>query len=598
MELNNIKVAKLLRDVAAVLSLKKSSSIFQIRAYENAADVIEHSTSEIKDFWEEKRLDEIPGIGKNLKEYLDELFKTGKVKHFNSLTKDLPKVFFDMLDIPGVGPKTALKIVDLDVKNLDDLKKKLESKELIKNGLPEKVASNILSSLLNMSSKSSRMLLPYAFSQSEKILDYLKKSKDIEMVETLGSLRRMVATIGDLDFAASSKNPKEAIEFFTNMPGIKKIINHGEDKATIMLSSGLQIDILICEPESFGALLQHFTGSKQHNIHLRTIAEKRGLSLSEYGVRRVKNLDPRVKKKTKGGIVGFNNTKIIHCETEDELYKLLGMQTPPPEIREDIGEIEEALSHKLPKLVELIDLRGDFHTHSNFPMEPSHGPGVNSIPEVIEKAKSLGYEYIGLSDHCPSFANHSKEDLSKLLDKRTRYIEQQKSSNKSIRVLNGLEVDILLDGTLSLANSILENLDYCIAGIHSGHRMEKSKITQRILKALENPFIHILAHPTGRLLNERNSYDADWEEIFKFCARNNKILEINAYPNRLDLRDDLVREAKKSGVKFIINSDAHEVSQMDNLRFGVSVARRGWANKEDIVNSWEWTKLKQWFKIK
>ena len=340
------------------------------------------------------------------------------------------------------------------------------------------------------------------------------------------------------------------------------------------------MDLLVGDPDSYGALLQHFTGSKNHNIHLRTLAQNQGYSLSEYGVKDIK-------------------TKKIHpTKTEEDLYKLLGMQTPAPEIREDTGEIEAALRHQLPDLIELKDIKGDLHTHSNYPIKsPSHGPGVDSIKQIMEKAKSLKYNFIGISDHPPGFNTTSKRDMIEWVKMRTKFIQKLKESNKSIRVLNGLEIDVLGDGSLSVPDEALKTLDYCIAGIHSGHRSDKKLITKRILKALSNPYVDILSHPTNRLLNKRVSSEANWQEIFKFCAKNKKLLEINAFPNRLDLRDDLVKQAIKYGVKFIINTDAHEVSQMDNMKFGVAVARRGWAEAKDIVNNWDWTDFAKWFTI-
>ncbi|MBI2018081.1 PHP domain-containing protein, partial [Candidatus Daviesbacteria bacterium] len=313
---------------------------------------------------------------------------------------------------------------------------------------------------------------------------------------------------------------------------------------------------------------QHFTGSKAHNIHLRTIAQGKGLTLSEH-------------------------TK---AKTEEEFYKVLGMQIPPPEIREDTGEIEASLNHKLPKLVEIKEIRGDLHLHSNYPIKsPSHGPGADLIEDMVKKAASLGYEYVGISDHPPGYTAVSNEEIIKWVQMRTKFIQKLSSGTKSIRVINGLEIDILGNGKLSVPDEALETLDYCIAGIHSGHR---SDITKRLMHALQNPHVDIISHPTNRLLNERESSDADWETIFKVCAKNGKLLEINGYPNRLDLRDDLVRNALEYGVKFVINTDAHELSQMDNMKFGVSVARRGWAEKKDIVNSWDFTKFAKWFKIK
>ncbi|OGE64577.1 hypothetical protein A3I48_00210 [Candidatus Daviesbacteria bacterium RIFCSPLOWO2_02_FULL_36_7] len=585
--MSNQQLARIFRNVAASYTIKNIGNIFQIRAYENAASSVENSTVEVHDLWQEDKLSEVPNLGSKLQEYLDELFKTGKVKHFEEVEQGIPEVVFDLLDITGVGPKTAQKLAVLGVKDLEDLKKKIKSGELVNKGFSSKIAQNIMLGLHDLDQREGRMLLPYAAVQADKVLNYLKQNPLVLQAYPLGSLRRMVATVGDLDFAVSSEQEKEVVDYFCKMKDVVRIVDQGINRVTVVFNSGIQGDLLVGHPDSFGALLQHFTGSKAHNIKLRTLAQKKGFSLSEYGIKkvtRIKSLESR--------------EELITTETEDEIYKTLGMQTPLPEIREDTGEIEAALEHKLPVLVQLKDIKGDLHLHSNFPIvSPSHGPGVDSIEEIIKKAQDLGYEFVGASDHPPGFTSVSKEDITKWVEKRTKFIHGLSQGTKSIRVLNGLEIDILGDGSLSVPDEVLAALDYCIAGIHSGHRGSREKITERLIKALENPHVDIISHPTNRLLNERESSEADWEEIFKLAAKNNKILEINAYPNRLDLRDDLVRRALSFGVKFIINTDAHQVAQMDNMRFGVAVARRGWAAKKDVVNCWDWTSFAKWFNI-
>ena len=580
MTISNQQISKLLRDVAAAYTIKKTGNIFEIRAYENAADSIEHLTSDVKDLWEEGRLDEVPGLGEKLRAYLDELFKKGKVKHFEAVKKRIPQVFFDLLDVPGVGPKTAKELSEpkYGIKSLEGLKRAVQSGDLVKRGFSAKIAEKIIAGIEELSGMTDRVLLPYASAQAAKIIEYLKKSSDVKEAHPLGSLRRMVATVGDLDFSASSDHPEKVIEYFTNMPGVSQVVDKGENSATMVLQSGLHVDLLVGKLDSYGALLQHFTGSKSHNIHLRTLAEKKGLSLSEYGVKR------------------GNRQQVTG--TEREFYNLLDMEVPPPEVREDQGEIEAAMKHSLPNLVKLEDIKGDMHTHSNYPFpNPSHGPGADSLEVMVNKARELGYEFIGISDHPPGHGIVSKENMIKAVEKRTKVVQSVSKRTKSVRVLNGLEIDILGDGSLSVPDVALNELDYCIAGIHSGHRGSKEQITRRLMSALQNPHVDIISHPTNRLLNERESSEADWEEIFKVAAKNKKVLEVNGYPNRLDLRDDLVRQALKFGVKFVINTDAHALDQMDNMRFGVSVARRGWATKKDIVNSWGWTEFAKWFKL-
>lgn len=584
MKSSNAHIAELLRSVAASKTLSKDN-FFEIRAYGSAADAIEHATAEVKDLWEEGRLGDIPGVGKSIQGYLDEYFRTGVVANFEKILDRHPRAVYELIKIPGVGPATALQLARAGVKDLKDLAQMIKSGDLVKAGIGEKTVQKIERGLNEISGRTGRMLLPYATAQAEKILEYIKKEKNVVNANPLGSLRRQVATIGDLDFAASSRNPKETIEYFTNMPGIIEIQGKGENKATVVLHSGLHVDLLVGAPETYGALLQHFTGSKHHNIKLRILAERKGFSLSEYGVKKVSS------------VKGHESSAIIPCKTEDNLYKILGMQTPEPEIREDIGEIELALKHELPDLVDFKDIKGDFHLHSNFPIDSSHDYGTGSIEEIVKRGVELGYKYIGISDHSPAVGTHTKEEIIAQIEKRTKFIQGLQLKYKSIRVLNGLEIDILASGELAVPEEALKTLDYSVVGIHTGHRGDKESLTKRILKAMENPYASILAHPTGRLLNERESYDADWEEIFKVAAKNKKAMEINAFPNRLDLRDDLVRLAKKYGVKFSIDTDSHKIEQMVNMPYGVSVARRGWLTKEDVINTWDWKDLMKWFNI-
>lgn len=581
MNLTNAEIARKLREIEAALTLKKGN-IFQIRAYGTAATAIEHATSEIKDLWEEGKLDEVPGIGESLQAHLDELFKTGKVIHWEEVKKGIPEAAFEFLDIPGIGPKTAVKLAELGAKDIKDLKSKLESGFLIKKGFSKALAPKILIGLETLGkTKSGRMLLPYAFEQAEKVLDFLKKCPVVEKADVLGSLRRMVATIGDLDFAVASKDSEKIIEYIISMPGISRIIDKGERKVSVLLASGIQLDFLLINPKTYGSSLQYFTGSKLHNIHLRILAERKGFSLSEYGVKNLKN------------------EKIIETPMEEEFYKILGMEVPPPEIREDTGEIEAALEHKLPDLVELEDIKGDLHLHDNFPIEPSHDLGSSSLEEIVSMAKRLGYKYIGISDHSPSVSTHNQTQMLKLIQKQKEKIDNYNYSNKnSVRVLNLLEVDIQTDGGLSVPNEGLKLLDFAIASVHSQHQMPREEMTKRILKALANPYVKILGHPTNRLINRRVSSEADWEIIFKYAAANNKALEINAYPDRLDLPDTLVRMAKNLGVRFVIDTDAHIADDMNKMRFGVAVARRGWLTRDDVINSWDWTRFEKWYKLK
>src|SRR3989304_3049808 len=573
---SNKEIAKLFRSISAAYTVK-GNDYFKIIAYDKAADSIEHATSELKDLWEDGKLDTVPGLGKSIQSHLDELFRTGKVKHFEQVKKGLPQGMFELLGISGMGPKSSYKLSkSLKIKKIKDLEIAAQSGKIrMLPGFGLKSEQDILASIVEFKGKSSRHLLPLAFSTAKRVLDYLRSLDVCERAEPLGSLRRMVATVGDIDIAVASKNAPKIIKHFTKFREVGRILEAGPKTSSVILKNGIQIDLMVQPLEAFGALLQHFTGSKNHNIHLRELALKKHLSLSEYGI------------KVKGVLKKF--------PTEEDFYQFLGMDWIPPELREDTGEIEAASSHKLPHLVKLNDIKGDIHLHSDFPIEPSHDPGANSFEEIIEKAKILGYEYIGLSDHSPGYSTHSRQQIIELIKKRTDTIEKLRSKHQEISLLNLLEIDILANGSLSVPDEGLRILDGAIAGVHSSHRQDRKTMTKRILTACQSPYVQVISHPTGRKLQEREAYEVDWREVFEECLKTKTILEVNAWPNRLDLPDVLVKEATKVGVKLIINTDSHEVSQMDNMRFGVAVARRGWASAKDIVNTLPWLEFKKWF---
>lgn len=585
--MTNLEIGKLLRKVAAALTVR-GEMFFKITAYEKAADVVEHATSEVKDLWEAGKLDIIPGLGKHMQAYLDELFKKGKVSHFEKLMTGLPSGMFAILDVPGIGPKTAYKIAKtLGIKTIFDLKEAAASGKLAKiQGLGTKTAQGILAGIEEVSKREERMLLPYAWNLANELVTQLKKSKDIIDAAPLGSLRRMVATVGDIDIAASVKDTRPAIDFFIKLPQIERIQGKGEHKATAILKNGRQVDFMVTTPDRFGALLQHFTGSKMHNIHLRTIANEKGLSLSEYGISKIHHKGDQ-----------FSSDLLAKCATEVEFYKILGMDYIPPELREDTGEIEAAIKHKLPKLVELGDIKGDLHVHSDFNIETSHDLGANSLAELTKRGGELDYQYIAITDHNPSVSGHTLADMERLIAKRLRLIEQINYS-RGIKLLNSLEVDIMVDGKLAVADEILSKLDLVVASVHSSFAQSIETMTKRILKALENPNVDILGHPTGRLIGSREGYEVFWEKVFEACKKYEKALEINSWPERLDLPDVIVREAVKSGVKLVISTDSHAVEHMDNMRFGVVVARRGWAEKGNILNALSWVDFAKYFKIK
>jgi DNA polymerase (family 10) len=576
--ITNKEIAKLLHSVAAAYVVKGGDR-FKIAAYEKAADSVEKATSELEDLWEENNLGSIPGIGESIKGHLDELFKKGNVRHFAEVKKGLPPAMFEFLDVSGMGPKTAFLLASkLNLKNMEDLENAAaEGKIRQLPGFGEKSEKEILTSIAQLKAKPSRFLLPFAFPVSKRVMDYLSQIKESEVVIPLGSLRRMVATIGDIDIAVASASPQKVINHFKKFKECAHVLGAGPMAASIVLKNGIQVDLKVLPKNSFGALLQHFTGSKNHNIKLREYALKKGMSLSEHGI------------KFRG--------KTLKFKDEKSFYNFLGMDYIEPELREETGEIEAAISHKLPKLLTLNEIKGDIHLHSSYPIEPSHDLGSGSFDDIIAKAQSLNYEYIGLSDHSPGASSHTKSQIIELIKKRTSRIEQIKSSVKNIRILNLLEIDILANGELSVPDEGLALLDGTIAGIHSSHGQDRELITKRILKACNSPYVQVIAHPTNRLLMERESSDANWPEIFSACVKTKTMLEINAWPNRLDLPDSLVKQAIVAGVQLVINTDSHDVAHMGNMNYGVSVARRGWATKENIANTLPWVEFKKMFRV-
>jgi len=583
----NEEIARLLRHVAAAYTIQNEAKFrFQIFAYQKAADSIENATTEIKDLLQDNALDRLDGVGTSIKGHINELFKEGHVTYFDTILESVSPALFPLLDVPSFGPKKAFKLVNAfnltNPKTIisDVYKLAKEGRIAPLDSFGEKSQSDIIRAIDEYKlgkTKSSRMILAIAMEISENMLAYLKKDKNVIDAYTLGSLRRMKSTTGDIDIAVSSNNPTAVLDHFNAYPYKDRVIERGDITSSIILSGNKQIDLMVLKPEMMGSLLQHFSGSKDHNVHLREYALKKGYSLSEKGV-----------KLKDGTLKTFDN--------EEKFYNFLGLEWVPPELREDQGEIEAAIAHNLPKLVELKDIHGDFHVHSDYPIEPSHDLGHDSMQKMIDRAVELKYEYIGFSEHNPSVGNHSNEQIFSILQKRSEKIEQLKKSNKSIHIINLLEVDILANGKLALDDKCLDLLDMAIVSIHSSFRTPKKEMTERILSGLSHPKAKIFAHPSGRLINSRDPYEVDWKQLFSYVKENNKALEINSWPTRLDLADTLVKEAKETGIRFVIDTDSHAVAHMDNMPFGISVARRGWCEKKDIINTLPYNELMEWIK--
>ncbi len=588
--MTNVEFAELLRRIAAAYQILGENR-FKIIAYERAADSVEHLTSELKDYWDDKKLQEIPGVGEQLAGHIDEYFRTGHSKHFDSVMSKLPASIYPLLLVPGLGPKKAYKLVtELKLTNektvIDDLEKTVKAHKIAPmEGFGEKSEADILANIeiyRKGQIKENRLSLPLADEIAQKIIAHLKTVPGVKKVDVLGSLRRQVATIGDIDLAVATTKPKEVIAHFLTYPH-QELIEEGPTGASVRLHNGRQVDLRVQTPDMYGAMLQYFTGSKNHNIALRSYALSKGLSLNEYGIKNVKS------------------GKVASYATEEDFYGAIGLPYIAPELREDKGEITAGLKNTLPKLVERKDILGDLHVHTDYNLEPSHDLGVNPLGDYLDHAAELGYEYIGLSDHNPSITNHTENQIIDIMKRRKEdyehsYYSWKKKGNKSVQYLLMCEVDILPDGKLALPLKALDYVDGVIVSLHSSFTQERKIVTQRIITALtSHPKVRIFGHPTGRLLAKREGADANWQEVFDVCKKLDIALEINAGPERLDLPDVLVYEAVKKGLKFCIDTDAHAVGGMDLMPYGVSVARRGWATKHDIVNTMAYNKFKTWF---
>jgi len=589
--MTNAAISELLRKIAASYEITGANR-FRIIAYERAADSIEHLTSEVKDYWDDGKLDEIPGVGGSIAGNLDELFKTGKSKHWETVLSQVPGAIFPLLLVPGIGPKKAFILVTkLKLDNpktvIADLEKAANQGLIAEmEGFGEKSQTVILESIATYKRgaiKENRMPLPYADSIAREIIAHLKKHPSVERVDALGSLRRQVSTIGDVDIAAATEKPEEVLEHFLKFPHTK-LIDHGPKGATVLLANGKQVDVRVQKPKAYGAMLQYFTGSKNHNIQLRNLALEKGLSLNEHGIKTVKT------GKTK------------EYATEELFYKAVGLPYIPPELREDKGEIAAALKGKLPKLLELEDMRGDLHVHSSYDLHSSHDVGKDTIATILSKAGKLGYEYVGFSDHNPRLSDQSKQQIVDIMKRRKEKYEQQYTSwkdsvKKRVHYFLMCEVDIQPDGKLALPLEAMDYVDGVIVSIHSAFTQPRSQVTERLITALTaHPKVRALGHPSGRLLGSREGVDADWPAVFAAAKKHDVALEINAYPDRLDLSDALVFDAIRNGNRLLIDTDAHAVEHMDLMRYGVSVARRGWAEKPHILNAMEYNDFAKWLR--
>jgi DNA polymerase (family 10) len=568
--MSNLDIAKLFHEIADLLEIK-DENIFKIRAYRRAAMNLESLTEEIEAVAARGGLAEIAGIGKDLATKIQQAIETGHIEYLEELRTAIPRGVVELMAIPGVGPKTTkLLFQQLQVDSVEKLETlALQGQLLGLPGIKQKTVDNILKGIQVVKTGRERMPLGRALPLAHELVRILEKLPGVQQISLAGSLRRMRETVKDLDLLVTSTKPATVMAVFTSLPQVAEVLLQGETKATIRHREGIQVDLRVVEPDSFGAALQYFTGSKAHNIRVRELAVRKGLKVSEYGV--------------------FNEatgTRIAGT-TEEDVYNAIGLPYIPPELREDTGEVEAALDGRLPELLTLADLRGDLHAHTNWT------DGHHPLETLIEAAQRKGYEYIIVSDHSRAATVAGGLSEEKLLE-QIRQVRALSKKYTKIRILAGSECDILADGSLDFSDRVLAQLDIVVCAIHSRFKQDRAGMTARIVKALSNPYVHIFAHPTGRLIGERDPYDVDMEAVFAAAKQYGKALEINAQPSRLDLNDHHARRAKELGIKLAISTDTHVLDQLDNMSLGVATARRAWLEKSDIINTWPVDTLLTW----
>lgn len=568
--MNNQEIAQVLYQMAELLEILDVP--FKPRAYQRAAMAVEILPEEVSEIYLKggaRALEEISGVGESIAEKITELLQTGRLKALAELKKKVPMDIDELMQVPGLGPKKIkLLYQKLKIKNLKELEKAIKEHKLCKiPTLGEITEKNFLQGVELVKSRPNRMLWGMAYPLTEEILSYLKKNCPAIRLEPAGSFRRGKETIGDLDILALSNQPAKVMDCFVKMPNVKEILAKGTTKSAVRLSNNFQVDIRVLKHMEFGSALMHFTGSKEHNIEMRKLALSKGYTLSEYGLFKLKG------------------KQLVAGKTEEEIYQKLGLDCIPPELRENAGEIELAKKGKLPKLAEMKDVTGNLHTHTNW------SDGSSSIEEMALAAEKLGWKHLGISDHVGTVGIAHPLD-SKRLKKQKEEIEQVNKKLKGrIKVLHGAEIDISKDGSLAIEAKALKGLDFRILSVHSAFKMSEEEMTERICKALEENPGSILAHPSGRLIYQREPYAVNWKKVFETARKTGSALEINGMPTRLDLKDTLVKEAVEAGCKLVLGADAHSPGQLHFLKYALITARRGWAEKKDLINCRDYTEL-------
>ena len=564
------EIAALFAQMADLLEYR-GDNVFRVRAYRRAAQNLESVSGDLERLAKEDRLTELSGIGAELAAKIREYLATGAIRAIEQLKRAMPRGVLELLTVPGVGPKTAKLLTErLRIRSLKQLEAAATAHRLqTLPGFQTKKEENLLKGLAILKKGRERMDLGTALALAGEVLGLLRSIPGVSRVSAAGSLRRMRETIGDLDLLVASTNPKRVMEAFQRSKFSNRVLAAGMTKSSIVTPEGLQMDLRVVRPKSFGAALQYFTGSKEHNVRLRELAIRKGLKVNEYGVFRLKT-----------------NRRLAGRE-EADVYRALGLAWMPPELREDHGEIDAAKAATLPDLVEAHAIRGDFHIHTTW------SDGSDSLEAMAQAGRARGYQYLAICDHSPSLRIAHGMPV-KRLRQQMRQIRMLNAKRPSCRLLMGAEVDILSDGSMDYSDAVLAELDFVVGSIHSGFSQGEAKLTGRMLAAMRNPYVTLIAHPTGRLMGQRDPYPLDLEAVFKAARQTGTALEINAYPRRLDLTDAAARRAKDAGVMLAISTDSHSLDQLDQMAIGLGVARRAWLEPRHLLNSLALPKLLSW----
>ncbi len=565
----NHNLSKILREISVLLEMKGVD--FKPQAYEKAAHSIEMLEEDVQDIYKNggiKALEDVPGVGKGIAERIEEYLKSHHIKEYHKLKKQMPVKIDELSVVEGVGPKMMLRLYkELGIKTRVQLEKAAQEGKLENiEGFGKKTEENILRSIEFLKKEHGRFVLGFVMPTAKILLDRIRTWPEVKSAEYGGSLRRKQETIGDLDFIVFSEKPEAVVKKFLDFPEIKHIYSQGEHKALVRLDTDIDADIWVVSSKSLGSSLIAWTGSKQHNIAIRTLAEKKGWLLNDYGL--------------------WDGKRLLASKTEEEVYKKLGMDWIPPEIRNGADEITAALEGKLPNLISYDDLKGDLQVQTDWT------DGDHSIKEMAEAANKLGLEYICITDHTKSLAMTGGSDDKRLLKQMAAIDEVNREFKDSkFKVLKGAEVNILKDGSLDIDDETLAKLDVVGAAVHSLFNLSEKDQTERIIRAMENPNVDIIFHPTGRVIQKRDAYKVDVDALLEAAKRTKTVMEIDAYPNRSDLKDEYIRKAVEMGVKLSIDSDAHSIRHFQYLEYGIAQARRGWAEKKDIINTRSWQEM-------